>query len=198
MATPSRNRNLATTPCGEGALRNLRLGLHPERRLPDRLFSTDRTHFRFFGPDDIFAGDFVGKLGMLLQIEGASCACMANLDVNFGNPQPEAFFLDRLTTPAEYLEQLKGDGRSAGWIHRMDRFGITSEIGGWLIYCEKDNEIAIVAFEGNVKPGQVDQMAAQLDALSVEAAISKPVSIIFASKSLPKAWSDTLIKTYSS
>ena len=194
--SPSPNQNIAITQCGESALRNLRLGLWPEKTLPDPVFSSERAHFRFFSSDEIFAPEFVGKLKMLLQIEGAACACITNLDGNTGNGPSEAFFLNRLTTPEEYLEQLKGDGQRPGWLHRMDRFGVTSDMGGWLIYCEKANEIAAIGFEVQVGPGKIDHMSAQLGGLPVKAAVAKPVSIIFASKRLPTEWSDILIRNY--
>jgi hypothetical protein len=34
-------------------------------------------------------------MSKLLQVEGASCACMADLDANFENPWREVFFWDR-------------------------------------------------------------------------------------------------------
>jgi hypothetical protein len=193
---PSENENPGTAQCGEGALRNLRLGLTPEKRLPDKLFARDWSHFRLFNSDEIFVVDFVDKVRMLLQIEGAGCACMANLDVNFSSPQRDAFFLNRSTTPSAYLEHLKGDIAGTGWIDRMDRFGITSDIGSWLIYCEKANEIAIIAFRSEVKLSQFNQIVTQIGALPVKAAISKPVCFVFASGAMSKEWSDRLIETY--
>jgi hypothetical protein len=79
----------------------------------------------------------------------------------------------------------------------MGRFAITSEIGTWLIYCEKLNELAVIAFKSEIKSCEIDNICQELNAVSVAAAITKPLSFIFTSGALPKDWPDALIRAYS-
>jgi hypothetical protein len=74
--------------------------------------------------------------------------------VGFGNREGARKLLGRLPTqglvrPTRAVAitpvgQYAG-GAVEGWLFGIDRYGCSSDRGGWSIYCEKDSEIAVVA-----------------------------------------------------
>jgi hypothetical protein len=181
------------------ALQNLKRHVIWDRRLPENVFSTSVHEFRLFSSDEIFRTEFVEKVKTLLRLESASCACMVNLDVSIGliNDEQQVFLFDASTTVDAYLDRLKGNAASTGWVHNMNRFGVTSDIGGWFIYCEKVNELAIIGFKNEITEIQVRYMAQQFGALPTAEALADKVSVIFASGALPKEWFERFVAAYS-
>ena len=68
-------------------------------------------------------------------------------------------FLDVTSQPCDYDVSLREGGPAAGWLFRMDRYGCASEAGGWSIYCEKGNDVGVIAL---CEAGDVEKYARAL------------------------------------
>lgn len=130
------------------ALNNAKSFVNPEKSLPENVFSGHWATFLFFESDRLFVADFIDIVKELIVLEGATVCCLLNLNET-NSPEamaPSALFLDESTVGIDYLICLRGSGPAVGWIYSMDRYGCASDIGEWCIYCEKENDIAVIGF----------------------------------------------------
>jgi hypothetical protein len=114
-------------------------------RFPSNVYRGVWSDFYLFDPDWMFEGAFVDKVSSLLAFEGATCACLANLDSDVGDTS-SAFFIDSGITADVYQCRLQGTSPGNGWIYAMGRFACISNKGTWCIYCERQNELAVIGF----------------------------------------------------
>jgi hypothetical protein len=114
------------------------------RRFPENVFEGTWTAFRFFDSDWMTSPDFVDDVKALLAIEGATCACIVNLEAEF--PATRELFVREQTSADDYRAVLAGTDPGLGWGSALERLGCASEIGEWALYCEPMNEIAVVGF----------------------------------------------------
>lgn len=136
----------------EASLSKLASMLDLNVHLPDYVFTRAWSYFRFFQSDKIFCSNFVIILKSLISSEGSDVACIAKLDsikneCENSNNSNEVFFVDSNTKGTSYSHRLFNG--EMGWIYGMERFGCTSNVGDWCIYCEKDNDIAIICMNGD-------------------------------------------------
>ena len=177
----------------ERALANLTRALRQNRRLPDGVFSADWSEFLFFDSDRIFDPQFVISAIALLEIEGGIWACMSNLDASSGETKEQSLlFIHREMTGEAYLKFL----REEGWVYGMDRYGCTSDIAKWCIYCEKGNEIAVLAGREHGSLKKFESVISQLRAVPIEQAVEGPLSYGFSPRALSSEWRDELLKRY--
>jgi hypothetical protein len=76
----------------------------------------------------------------------------------------------------------------------MDRFSCASDTGQWSFYCEKDNEIAVIAIRENRPKTGFDSIIQQFGAMPIGQAVENPLTYGL-SAGLPE-WRATLIKAY--
>jgi hypothetical protein len=110
-----------------------------------------------------------------------------------------AIFLDAITTNRSYEAALEGDGPANGWIYQMDNYGCMSDIGEWCIYCEKANDIALIALrETTIDEDKFEIPLRHLCAKPIEQLISGGDSPLFPFDHLVPAWRKRLIDNYGS
>lgn len=117
-------------------------------RLPERVFAGAWGSFFFCESDRLFDAGFLDVTIKFLDRENSRVACLLNLDKTYLirlEESASAIFLDHSSTGAQYVHALKEGGTARGWFYAVDRYVCCSDIGEWCIYCEKDNDIAIVA-----------------------------------------------------
>ncbi len=127
------------------AFRNLAAALEIDKRLPEYVLRGEWAGFHLFDSDRMFEAAFVEKVIALLAIEGASCACLVNLDRESGSEQA-SFVVDERTTRDPYRDRLRGFGPGDGWLYEMNRFGCVSDKGSWCIYRERPSGLTIIGF----------------------------------------------------
>lgn len=125
---------------------------------------------------------------MLLELERATFACVVSLDraieVKHSGP---LFAIDRDTTPDDYRAVLRGAQPGEGWIHDMGRFGCSSDIGQWSMYCERNNEIAVIGIPSSMPLERYQPVLRQLHAVHIAAAIENSLSYGFsADQAVPR------------
>jgi hypothetical protein len=173
-------------------------GIDVTRRFPRNVFVGDWADFFFFDSDWMFDTVFVQIVKSLLEVEHAACACLANLDTpqNGDRGEGRVFFLTRETTGETYGSLLKGTGAGNGWIYDIDRFGCTSDVGDWCMYCERNNEIAVVAIRRNVAVGSYVSVLAKCKAMRIDDAIRQNHSYGFSEKALAPQWCSEFLQEY--
>ncbi len=180
------------------ALSNLSTELRLDCRFPKNVFRNGWDQFFFFDPEWIFEPQFVGRVGILLGEEGGSCACLTNLEEARakGDLEQASLFLDGSMGTETYMSLIRGSSIGSGWLYQMDRYGCTSDANRWCIYCERNNEIAVLAVRENGVHDIFRSVIVQLNALPIDKAIENPPSYGLSQRVLPLEWRNKLLQAY--
>jgi hypothetical protein len=176
---------------------NLLAAIDSEARLPKNVFRPGWGSFCLFDSDWMFEGAFVEKVRLLQGHEGASCACIINLDRDRCDA-PYSFAIDERTSVQDYERRLAGVGPGDGWVYDIDRFGCTSDIGTWCIYCERASELAIIGFRGVALQERYHFLLAALHASRVSSVGASPIRFEFSSHSISREWQAEIVRNYDS
>lgn len=136
-----------TTLARRTAFERVVTSIDAARTFPEQVFLGTWGVFLFFESDRMFAPDFAATARDLLRAEQASVCCL----VNFSNSSTLTYenaakvFLEATSQPDDYDAMLRDGGPASGWLFRMDRYGCASDLGGWSIYCEKGNDVGVIA-----------------------------------------------------
>lgn len=178
------------------ALGNLRDCILPDQRFPMNVFRDSWNSFYFFDSDSIFDAEFVKTMNSLLEVEAGVCACIVNLDEASLENRNSAFFINRDVTIEEYGSFLRSGKIGQGWIYGMDRFAGISNLGHWCMYCEKGNEIAVIALRDRGSLQKLTEIVTQLGGLPIGQAISVPPSYGLSPRALSSDWRQQLLTQY--
>ena len=170
------------------ALSNALSSLVRERRLPQKVFAGQWEDYLFFESDFMFEEDFMNVANVLFRDEQASVIALINL--SFAE-MPEPFFLERETSWTDYHTRLVGDGTPINWVFLRDRYVCASDKGKWVIYCERQNDVAIFAYR-RLSGSIVANIQQLLRATSVESTTSLVSAEGFNFGKLVLKWRNTL------
>ena len=84
---------------------------------------------------------------------------------------------------------------SSGWLFGMDQYACVSDVGRWCIYCEKENDVAVIAFRDETGGCDFSQPLTDLHASPADQIGSDP-SVPFPLNSLTYAWREALEVNY--
>lgn len=174
---------------------NLNAAIDEHRRFPKNVFGGDWSVFFFFDSDWIFDAQFVQKARELLEIEDGKCVCITDLDAHHGL-EGSSFFIEKETIGSDFQSFLNDPSIENRWVSSVDRFGCTSDKSKWCIYCEKRNEIAVIAVRDNSAIEKYWAVVTQFKALPIDQAIVMPVSYGFSEQALSSEWRDEFLKQY--
>ncbi len=177
------------------ALRNVRAGVEPARRFPRNIFVGEWSDFLFFDSDWMTEADCVKHVKALLEIESGRCACLWNLDSN-GDGEPTVFFVRKETTVDDYRALLAGKVAGYGWLDGMERLACISDVGEWCMYCEPNNDIAVIAFRQSGAAPRYSSVMTRFRAQSIELAIREPQSYGFSRLAASPEWRQVLLRAY--
>jgi hypothetical protein len=178
------------------ARENVHAAVNRERRFPRNVFGSDWSEFFFFDSDWMTDPDFVELVKTFLKIERADCVCLWKLDAEDANA-PEFFLVQAQTIPDEYRVLLAGATPGYGWVSAMERLGCASDVGEWCMYCEPNNEIAVIAFRQTEAAARYASAMARVHATRFEEAIREPpLSYGFSERALSREWRDEFLREY--
>lgn len=173
-----------------------------DRRFAENVFLGEWSAYLFFDPDLIFDRGFIEITKSLLLCEHCTCICLKNLEVALtGNLEQASLFLDNQTTGKAYMGRLSApiEGSNlVGWVHLMDHYGCASDIGSWCIYCERSNEIAVIAIRNEDDLVQLRPALELLQALPIRQAIERPSSYGLSVRGMSANTRAKLIQEYGS
>jgi hypothetical protein len=180
------------------AVRNALASISSEKRFPSKIFVGDWRDYLFFHSDVLFEARFIDVKNLLLREENASVIAVINLgNANTkSDGEPRAIFLDRDTTPENYSAWLKGDGSPISWMFLMDRYVCASDKGHWCIYCEKENDVAVLALAPGVSRFTCSQLAKLLNANSIGTSSMASKGQLFDFDKLVPEWKSALTAEY--
>jgi len=182
--------------CAKAAY-SLETHIQVDRRFPRNVFSPNWCEFFFFDSDWMFDVAFIEQVKTLLEIERATCACLRNLDATSDDKGiASRFFIGRATTAEEYGSLLRGSAPGLGWICDIERFACSSEISQWCMYCERNNEIAVIAFRQGSSPEQYTKVIKSFKAVPIAEALAQPLAYGFSSQVVSEGWRRELQKEY--
>ena len=179
----------------EMARESVRAGVNPDRRFPRNIFIGDWSDFFFFDSDWMRESDFVEHVKAFLEIEGSHCACLWKLDSEDPN-ESRLFFVREETTANEYRVLLAGKTPGYGWLDAMERLACASDSGEWCMYCEPNNEIAVVGFRYAGASGRYSSAMRRFHAAPIEHAIKEPLSYGFSQVAASPEWHDAFLREY--
>jgi len=173
------------------------------RRFPQNIFRPGWDDFLFFASDVMFSPEFVRTARSLIKVEGSECFCIVNLDdLVLGKKRPEesSFFIDSTISEEEYLSFLRR--LPDGWLYSPNNFACASEGDRWSMYCERQSEMAVVAFRGLENSLLIRTAALLLEAAPIEEAVERRIGWSFTPVAesrggLTPEWRDQLLEEYS-
>ncbi|WP_454725817.1 MULTISPECIES: hypothetical protein [Cupriavidus] len=180
------------------AFENLSRTLDRRRRFPNQVFKEGWSIFLFFESDWVFDSGFSDVLNEILTIEGGRVACLLNIDKtsSFEFEKISSIFVDQTTTRNAYEQALERGGPEKGWIYLMDSYVCMSDVGDWCFYCERSNDIAVMALR---EAGYISRFQGPLDNLlakPIEALLDGGCSPLFPFDHLVPAWRKVLLENY--
>jgi hypothetical protein len=174
---------------------NVRGGVDPDRRFPRNVFVGDWSDFFFFDSDWMREPDFVDHVKAFLGIEGGHCACLWKLDSE--DPNESRFFSVRQQTTAnDYRALLAGKTPGYGWLDAMERLACASDSGEWCMYCEPNNEIAVIGFRHTGASARYSSAMSRFHATPIDKAIREPLSYGFSQVAAAPGWRDAFLREY--
>ncbi len=178
------------------AMRNGSRAFGVSRALPHRVFEGDWTDFLFFDADWMIDRSFSVIVNDMIEIEGASVACMINLDLVSDKSALPSFFIDHDTTPTDYQSALAEGGPASAWVYTLPRLGCVSDKGEWCIYGEIASEIALVGFRPGTPLLKFMTPLALVHATRLDVALREPPSYAFSAGGRAGQWRDELLLAY--
>jgi len=141
-------------------------------RFPSQVFLGNWGAFLFCESGRVFSSGFAVIAAGLLHAEGAEVCCLLNLSETDRMVYEEAamLFIDTEMESHTYDAALRRGGPAKGWLFSMDRYGCASDRGGWSIYCERENDVAVIALR---QPDDTETYAECLEQLHAE-----PISVL--------------------
>lgn len=161
------------------SLSNVRSFLAESNCLPEFIYNIKWDCYYFFNPDDITDEKFVENAKALIKVDKSHCICLVDLNAD---PEMEwsAFFFDERVLSADYMSYFDVPNRNDGELRMViGRLGCASDMGQWCIYCEKQNEIGIIAFRDHHLVKKYLAAIDRLHPMPIEQAISTPHSYIY-------------------
>jgi hypothetical protein len=177
------------------AFGNLLRAVDVQKRMPMNVFFGTWAKFLFFESDRIANAKFVEVVAQLLTAENATIGGLLNVfeTKSFVFEHIAALFLDKATTGIDYMACLRGTSPAVGWLYSMGTYACASDVGEWCIYCERDNDIAIIGLRDN---DGVAKFKAPLEELSAGSIEALEASGFFPFNKLIPTWRKGLIENY--
>lgn len=165
---------------------------------PAQVFRGRWNAFLFFESDRLFAGEFVSVMAGLLNVEQAEICCLLNFGVTDVLTYESAamMFIDKGIEPHVYEAKLTEGGPAKGWLFGVDRYGSASDQGDWIIYCEKANDIAVIAFRKSSDREKYIECLKKLHAEPIMALLEAGSAAPVPFSQLTKSWCHGLAQHY--
>lgn len=173
--------------------------INDEPRFPEQVFRGRWTAFLFFDSDFLIAPDFPERVAELLNAERAEVCCLLNFDETQTMTYESAAmrFITARTRSQDYDAMLRRGGPAEGWLFGVDRYGCASDRGGWSIYCERQNDIAVIALH---QPGDTEKYASclkRIHAKPIKDQLEAGGAGLFQFEQMLESWRRDLARHYS-
>lgn len=182
--------------------------IDPHASFPGQVFQGRWAKFLFFESDRMFAPEFAAIASELLRAEPANLLCLLNLtqaqSTDLSDPDEHDWkgssallFVDPTTEPAAYAARLRQGGPAEAWLYDMDRFACASDGGAWAMYCEKQNDVAVIALRTQSDTGRFDGCLKRFCAEPIATLLNDGLAAPFPFSHLIEPWQRSLEQHYS-
>ena len=179
------------------AVANIDQMIDAQRQLPQNVFTGRWASFHIFDSDCMFESTFVDTIKDLLRAQGGKCACIRNANAAQDTSADNRFFcVVDATSAVDYQRVLSGANAGDGWIYEMGRFACASDAGQWCIYCERSNEIAVIAMRARPENIAYQRVLSRLGAKCVEDALLGETIYGLSPRALSPEWRRLLQSEY--
>ncbi len=167
-------------------------------RLPAQVFRGTWGAFLFFQSDNLVSPRFAATAAGLLNVERAGVCCLLNFSETHELAYESAAlqFIDARTSPQEYDKMLRRGGPAEGWLFSMGRYGCASDRGGWSIYSESMNDVAVIAIRHSTEIERYRECLAELEAEPIEVLLSAGAAAPLPFDKLVEPWRHDLARHY--
>ena len=182
----------------EAAYKLIVSSLDVTKSFPDQVFKGDDFEFRFFESDQMFAPSFVDVVMQLLSIEKAKSSCLLNLSRTeiLTYSEAVAIFLEFGITGADYNARLQRGGPAESWFASMDHYACASDVGNWIMYCERNNDVAVVALRGRSAADRFSGPLRKVHAEAIDVLIHQGSAALIPFCDLVPSWRNGLSSHY--
>ena len=177
--------------------------LSGSQMLPDNVFVKTWDKYFFFESDRIFEESFIDFKNLILEDELTHEICLVNLGCGpiGSSPQLRDIFLDEKTNFSEYQSMLDKeksglDGSTFAWLMMLGRYVCASDRGDWVIYCEKEEDIAVLAVQDTLITSRRLLARMVLKADSIASIFESKVNLLYDYTQLVLAWKLRLANSY--
>lgn len=169
-----------------------------EKKFPENVFRGKWGEFLFFESDAMFSIEFTEVVSGLLRCEEAKAASLINIDEakSLGFENVSALFFDDEVTGDLYQLSLIGAGPAKGWLYNVDSYACASDVGGWCIYCERSNDIGVIASREQITSLAGQQALRLLGARQIDTLIAGEGNALFPFIRLVDSWREGLMQNY--
>ncbi|MDY0271121.1 MAG: hypothetical protein RBR37_01225 [Advenella sp.] len=181
------------------ALLNARNAFDPKIKFPNNVFTRSWDCYLFFPSDRMLRKDFANSISEFIFLEQANIVCLLNLtrSPSLEFESAAALYLDKDINESQYHALIWGSGpaEAEGWIFNMEDYICTSDVGSWCMYCERTNDIAVLALSN----AGLTQFRPALDILqpyTLEEACRPGQDGVFPFNYMIPEWHDGLFKNY--
>jgi hypothetical protein len=182
------------------AFHNVIKSIRIEARLPSQVLFGTWPEFYFFESDVILSRSFVGFVHELCRIEQSTSCCLLNFtQTRVLEYQEAAFiFIEAKMSEDEFDAKVREGGPASGWLFGVDHYGCSSDNGDWCLYCERENDVALIGFKSTSSVDKYQSALESIGAKPIEDLVENGISPLFPFSKLTPEWKRALIDNYGS
>ncbi len=138
-----------------------------DKRFPGNVFREKLYRYFFFDPYFLSRPEFIEFINKIMLLERSNRCCLVNLDAENHDIKSAILFKCGMGF-IEFIDLLK-DHKNAGvsWLYTLDRHTCATDKGEWGIYCERQNDIGVIAIHNSIDSGKFAEPLLILRAISV-------------------------------
>jgi hypothetical protein len=107
-----------------------------------------------------------------------------------------SLFIDKSVSSRAFRHALNKEGGGPGWLSIPDRYAIGSDGGEWVIYCERMNEIAVIAMKDDTFKAKADREIKHMNAKEIDVWLASGTKKVLPFDSLISEWQEKLLDNY--
>lgn len=180
------------------AFHNVVARINVDARLPEQVFSGPLAEYLFFESDWLFGPCSVQIAQDLMKKEGAESCCLLNFSRTHVLEYQAAatIFIEKSVSNEQYDAWLRSGGPASGWLYARERYGLASDGGEWCIYCETNNDVAVIGLQTADGSAKYSSVLRTIHAKPILTHLREGTSATFPFSDLTSTWRAALIEHY--
>lgn len=179
-------------------VKDMETKIDTHKRLPDQLFKGHSLKYLFFDVDIVFNEIFFEILNKILNRSEFEKLYILRVDYVSIDPHGNDYcmFFGSLNSGNDYESFLMRDLHPSAWFFSFGRYFVSSLESEWCIYCERNNDFAILGGNPESKDNSYKNLSLSLNGENIRDILNmeKPY---FPFDDLPPEWREGFLKHYS-